>query len=517
VVHIHRQKSKRHTTHIVFIIVTILILIAISTAIWRHTTSANPSGPITGLAGKCLANQESKKANANPIDLFKCNGSSAQVWTVEANTSLRVQGYCLGVQDTQVSLGASVRLYSCTASASQDWTINSSDELINPQTNLCLTVTGNNVANGSLVSLQTCLDSADQIWTLPKKVMHVSAPVKTMAAAPVTVSAIKPTIVGHELRLGSSGSRLTMHGVAVWGIEDQITTTFGVNEYNNRQAIINTIKAWGGNEIRLRVLASDYNNQSYMSQVQELQEIKNWQTTAQAAGIYVGITWWDSLDGTYSGANWANDYSQAFPMMSAVIRELGASNPWVFYEPFNEPHDVSNNQWLSAMESTDQLFRSDSYTGILLFDTNAWSHDYNDYEMTQLENYDASQAGMNTINQVIFAKHDYANEYPNYSTSFDSAYWANNDFGTSTWNFTKHLVWETEFGNYNGSSATISYPWSAGAASWMAAQVNNDTLVGATAFLFGPWYDANAMTTANGSTPTKWGSYVKNNFLEAAH
>jgi hypothetical protein len=305
-----------------------------------------------------------------------------------------------------------------------------------------------------------------------------------------------------------------MDGVAVWGIEDSITGSFGAQEYNNRQTIATTIKAWGGNSIRLRVLASDYNNQTYMTKVQELTEIANWQTAAQNAGLYMQVTWWDSLDGPYSNANWTSHYADAFQMMSDVVNKLGAANQWVYYEPFNEPNNVSDSAWLTAFKATANHFRSLGYTGILLIDTNGWSHAYNDSLMTQLEQYDAGLAGMNSTHQIIFAKHDYANEgYSNPEVGFDSSYWANNDDGTSPWSFSQHLVWETEFGNYNGDPSTVHPAWSAGAATWMAQQVNNGTLVGADAFVFGPWYDANAITTSDDTSPTQWGGYVKTNFL----
>jgi hypothetical protein len=198
-------------------------------------------------------------------------------------------------------------------------------------------------------------------------------------------------------------------------------------------------------------------------------------------------------------------------MMTAVVNALGPTNPWVFYEPFNEPNNISESAWLTAMEDTVKHFRSDGYTGILLIDTDVWSHAYNDADMTTLENTDAAQAGMNGKHQIIFAKHDYANEgYTNPDTSFDSTFWSNNG---GSWNFSNHLVWETEFGNYNGSPSTVHPAWSQGAASWMAAKVNDGTLVGASAFVFGPWLDANAMTESDDVTPTQWGSYVKTNFL----
>jgi hypothetical protein len=323
-----------------------------------------------------------------------------------------------------------------------------------------------------------------------------------------------PVIVGKTLEAGDTGKRLQMKGVAVWGIQDEITSSFGASEYTQRQTIINTIKSWGANVIRFRLLASDYNSQTYMTQLQEIQEIKDWQSAAQAAGVYFQVTWWDSLDGAYNDANWANDYSQVFPMMTAVINALGATNPWVIYEPFNEPNNVDANSWLSAMIATEKEFRNNGYKGILILDTYDWSHAYNDSDMTTLENDDAGLSGMNGKDQIIFAKHDYANEgFSDPDSNFDSSYWAENSDGTGTWDFTKHLVWETEFGNYNGSSSTEHLAWSAGAATWMNQQVSNGTLVGAEAFLFGPWYDANAMTASDNVTPTQWGGYVKDNFL----
>jgi hypothetical protein len=334
----------------------------------------------------------------------------------------------------------------------------------------------------------------------------------------------KPTLVGNELELGTTGTRIKMDGVAVWGIQDNITSNqnTGTNEYNDRQAVVDTIKAWGGNEIRLRVLACDYNASKYMSQAQEIQEIENWQSTAQAAGLYVGVTWWDPSDcGAYneSGANWANDYAEAFPMMSAVVKALGPTNPWVFYEPFNEPNNISDGSWLTAMEATDKLFRSDGYGGILLMDTNDYSHEYNATLMGQLQSNDATQSGMNGKPQVVFAKHDYANEFSGNTTSagspyycFDSSDWPTNNFGTNTWSFTQFPVWETEFGNYNGGYTSSC--WSEGAASWMAAQVNNGTLVGASAFVWN-WVDANTITNDGTSATSPWGGYVENNFLKS--
>lgn len=332
-----------------------------------------------------------------------------------------------------------------------------------------------------------------------------------------TSGPIRPTIVGRQLLNGPNGARIKMDGVTVWGMNDEVTTTFGASQYANRQLIINTIKSWGANHIRFRMLASDYDKGAPLSKAQYLQQIKDWRDVTTAAGLYFMPIWWDGLDGSYGKANWPTQYSKAFPMMTDVVNALkinGAQDPKVFYEPFNEPTDAAtDDQWLANMKDTVRHFRNDlGYTGILLIDPRVWSHHYDDARFTQLEQYDATLNGMNGINQLIFAKHDYANEgFANPDSGFDSAHWAANGDG---WNFTKHLSWETEFGNYNGDPSTQHLAWANGAATWMADKVNDGTLAGASAFLWGPWFDANAITAADNTTPTTWGGYVKNNLLQ---
>lgn len=323
---------------------------------------------------------------------------------------------------------------------------------------------------------------------------------------------VKPTVVGHQLLKGPTGARLKMDGVTVWGIKDEVTTTFGTNEYANRQLIVNTIKAWGGNHIRFRLLASNYDSQTYMTKAQYIQQVKDWRDAAVGAGLYFMPIWWDGLDGSYGKANWAAQYSKAFPMMTDVVKALG-NDPMVLYEPFNEPTDSpSDDQWLTAMKDTIRHFRSDlAYTGVLVIDPRVYAHQYDDSRMTQLEQYDSTLGGMGGKNQLIFAKHDYANEgYGNPDGGFDSTHWAPNG---NNWDFSKHLSWETEFGNYNGDPSTQHLAWSNGAATWMADKVNDGTLAGASAFLWGPWVDANAITASDNVTPTTWGGYAKNNLL----
>ena len=132
---------------------------------------------------------------------------------------------------------------------------------------------------------------------------------------------------------------------------------------------------------------------------------------------------------------------------------------------------------------------------------------YDDSRYSALEAYDAGRAGM-ASHQLAFAKHDYANEYP--GKAWDASAWRSAQGGSQT----KHLIFETEFGNYNGDPSTVNNAWAAAAASFFggrfAAQQN---YAGAAAFLFGPWFDANAMAASDNLSPTGWGASVKNNLL----
>ena len=136
--------------------------------------------------------------------------------------------------------------------------------------------------------------------------------------------------------------------------------------------------------------------------------------------------------------------------------------------------------------------------------------------MTALEQYDAGRPGMAGKHQLVYAKHDYANEgWPNGNNSFDAGKWRNDTGGAQQ----EHLIWETEYGNYNGDPSTVHLSWSQQASSFFADEFANaarPNYVGATSFVWGPWWDANALTDASNSTPTAWGLAVRDNFLRRA-
>ena len=130
-------------------------------------TAQAATGAVTGLAGKCMDIAAANSADGTQVQLYDCNGTSAQQWTRSSDGTLRALGKCLDVSGGSVANGAKVQLWTCNGSGAQQWTYTSGRDLVNPQANKCLDVTGNNSANGTPLQLWSCTGAANQKWNVP--------------------------------------------------------------------------------------------------------------------------------------------------------------------------------------------------------------------------------------------------------------------------------------------------------------------------------------------------------------
>jgi hypothetical protein len=129
------------------------------------TASAATTGPITGLAGKCMDVAAASSANGTAVQLYDCNGTNAQQWTV-SGTSLQALGKCLDVVDHGTANGAKLQLWDCTGGTNQQFTVSAAHDIVNTAANKCVDVTGNTSANGTRLQLWTCTGTANQKWTV---------------------------------------------------------------------------------------------------------------------------------------------------------------------------------------------------------------------------------------------------------------------------------------------------------------------------------------------------------------
>jgi hypothetical protein len=126
-----------------------------------------PSGQITGYGGKCVDINAASPANGTAVQLYDCNGSAAQIWTVASDGTVQALGKCLDVTAAGTANGAAVQLYECNGTGSQQWQRAANGTLVNPQSGRCLDATGPSTANGTRLQIWTCTGAANQLWQLP--------------------------------------------------------------------------------------------------------------------------------------------------------------------------------------------------------------------------------------------------------------------------------------------------------------------------------------------------------------
>ncbi|MGV9268297.1 ricin-type beta-trefoil lectin domain protein [Kitasatospora sp. NPDC003701] len=134
----------------------------------RVTSGAAPTGgTLTGLAGKCLDVAAAATANGTQVQLYTCNGTAAQRWTVGSDGTVRALGKCLDVNAGAAADGTKVQLWDCNGTGAQRWSYNATThDLVNVPANKCLDVAGNNPADATAVQIWTCTGAGNQKWTL---------------------------------------------------------------------------------------------------------------------------------------------------------------------------------------------------------------------------------------------------------------------------------------------------------------------------------------------------------------
>ncbi|GGV38125.1 alpha-N-acetylglucosaminidase [Kitasatospora herbaricolor] len=143
--------------------------IDLATAINNSLPPAGPLGPITGKGGKCVDVAGANALNGTAVQLWDCNDSGAQIWSLDTDGSIRAYGKCMDAKGGRTTQGTVVQLYECQSPLvpAQIWTSGPNGSLINPVSGLCLDATKGSTANGTRLQLWECNKSTAQNWTKP--------------------------------------------------------------------------------------------------------------------------------------------------------------------------------------------------------------------------------------------------------------------------------------------------------------------------------------------------------------
>lgn len=283
------------------------------------------------------------------------------------------------------------------------------------------------------------------------------------------------------------------------GGRDEALAETTQRSYAQREQMLARMKASGVNTLRVPVALAGYADDVYGLGGPDgyLERLKNVVSAAADHDIRVIVGWWDSHS---TGAAWLETYRDSFPMMRDVREAL---RPWssVMYEPFNEPHDVSWEQWEPVMTDVVGYWRGElDYDGVLFVDTIDYSWSFDPQVAQRIMDSDAGLRGGTSA--VVFANHRYANNQTCFCDA-EQAEWQE-EVGKYVGEFP---IAGTEYGRWTGPDFEPQERWNEQFAAYAADVAVPAGLNGYVAFVW-DWVDENSMTTGDGQRLNAYGQLI---------
>ncbi|WP_061296183.1 glycoside hydrolase family 16 protein [Herbidospora cretacea] len=107
---------------------------------------------------------------ANPVDgarlqMYDCNGTTAQQWSINSDGTVRAMGKCMDAAAAGTANGTAIQLYTCNGTAAQRFTLSGAGDLVNIAANRCVDIANRNTANGAQLHLWDCTGASNQKWS----------------------------------------------------------------------------------------------------------------------------------------------------------------------------------------------------------------------------------------------------------------------------------------------------------------------------------------------------------------
>jgi hypothetical protein len=124
--------------------------------------AADRVGRIHGNGDLCLDLNGALAVDGAQIQVYTCNDTAAQRWTLAADGTLRIVGKCATAADD-----GTVRLAGCDGRRAEQWRAGPDDSLVNLATAGCLTDPSAGTQSGAAVRVEECTAAERQRWKLP--------------------------------------------------------------------------------------------------------------------------------------------------------------------------------------------------------------------------------------------------------------------------------------------------------------------------------------------------------------
>ncbi|RKH30248.1 hydrolase [Corallococcus praedator] len=133
-----------------------------------YTPSSAPA-LVSGLASnRCADVTGGSAAQGTPLQLWECNGTAAQQWTLTAQGELRsslAPNLCMDVSGGDPTPGTRVQVWECNGTPAQRWTKVGATLQSALGANLCLDVFNADTTQGTRIQIWSCNGSNAQNWS----------------------------------------------------------------------------------------------------------------------------------------------------------------------------------------------------------------------------------------------------------------------------------------------------------------------------------------------------------------
>ena len=133
------------------------------------STTPPPAGDtiVGNNSGDCLSVTGASTTAGATADIYTCNGSVSENWTVKSNGTIvgNNSGLCLSTSGNSSALKTTADVNTCDGDAYEQWT-ESNGTIVNGASGLCLSVTGASTALKATADLYTCNGSVSENWTV---------------------------------------------------------------------------------------------------------------------------------------------------------------------------------------------------------------------------------------------------------------------------------------------------------------------------------------------------------------
>ncbi|MDP9819058.1 beta-1,3-glucanase family protein [Spirilliplanes yamanashiensis] len=125
---------------------------------------AATSRVVSNWNNKCIDVSNWQFNDRQRLQVWDCTDGTNQKWQFVDGTLRTENNKCMDVADAATADGTAIQIYTCNGTAAQQFTLNGAGDLVNPMSGKCVDIAAWNPANGAPLHLWTCVGGANQKW-----------------------------------------------------------------------------------------------------------------------------------------------------------------------------------------------------------------------------------------------------------------------------------------------------------------------------------------------------------------